>query len=113
MDKNNIVKDLIIMFVTENYKKYLKENNLKLIEEDKLPKIIQDIYVQKKNNLKIWLKDCLKKIQKEEYMGDFAFNNIIIEIFQDDALNCKRLELEIIKFQKDNLNLLYNENKKN
>ena len=104
MEKNNIIKDLIIMFVTENYKKYLEENNLKLIKEKDLPNIIQNIYINKKNDLKVWLKDCLKKIQKEQYIGDLAFNNIIFEIFHDDALNCKRLELEIIKYQKDNLN---------
>jgi hypothetical protein len=104
MQKNNILKDLIIMFVTENYKNYLKEQKLKFIEEKDLPKIIQKIYIDKKNYLKVWLKDCLINIQKEEYMGDFAFNNIILEIFQDNALNCKRLELEIIKFQKDNIN---------
>ena len=39
MEKNNIVKDLIIMFVTENYKKYLKENNIKFIEEKNIEKI--------------------------------------------------------------------------
>lgn len=104
MEKNNVLKDLIIMFVTENYKKYLTENNLKSIEEKDLPQVIRNIYIEKKNYLKVWLKDCLKKIQKDEYIGDLAFNNIILEIFQDDKLNCKRLELEIIKYQKYNLN---------
>ena len=31
MEKSNIIKDLIQMYVTENYKKYLEINNLKLI----------------------------------------------------------------------------------
>ena len=65
MEKNNIVKDLIIMFVTENYKKYLKENNIKFIEEKNIEKIIKELYIEKKDNLKVWLKECLKEMQKD------------------------------------------------
>ena len=104
MEKNNIVKDLIIMFVTENYKKYLKENNIKFIEEKNVEKIIKELYIEKKDNLKVWLKECLKEMQKDEFMGDLAYNNLMFNIFQDDKLNCKRLELEIISYQKNKIN---------
>ena len=104
MEKNNIVKDLIIMFVTENYKKYLEENNIKFIEEKDIGNIINKLYIEKKDNLKVWLKECLKEIQKDEYMGDLAYNNLMFNIFQDDKLNCKRLELEIIAYQKNKIN---------
>ena len=104
MEKNNIVKDLIIMFVTENYKKYLEENNIKFIEEKDIGNIINKLYIEKKDNLKVWLKECLKELQKDEYMGDLAYNNLMFNIFQDDKLNCKRLELEIISYQKNKIN---------
>ena len=103
MEKNNIVKDLIIMFVTENYKKYLEENKIDFIEENKIGKIIKQLYLEKKDKLKVWLKECLKEIQKDEYMGDLAYNNLMFNIFQDDELNCKRLELEIITYQKNKI----------
>ena len=33
-------------------------------------------------------------------MGDLAYQNLLINIFEDDAFNCKRLELELIEYQK-------------
>lgn len=101
MEKNNIVKDLIIMFVTENYKEYLKENNLTSINEKEIPNVVNKLYIDKKDKLKVWLKQCLKKIQGDEYMGDLAYQNLLINIFDDDAFNCKRLELELIEYQKN------------
>ena len=102
MDKNNTIRDLIILFVKENYKSYLHENNLKYIKEEEIPDIVQKVYVEKKDNLKVWLKECLKKIQGDNYMGDLAYQNILVEIFQDDKLNCVRLQNEIKYFQENN-----------
>ena len=103
MEKKNPIKDLIKLYVTENYKKYLQENNIKMIEESEISNIIKKLYIEKKPNLKIWLKECLKKLQGEEYMGDLAFQNLILEIFADNNLNCKILENEILSYQKNNL----------
>ena len=101
MEKNNIVKDLIIMFVTENYKEYLKKHNLKRIDDKEIPDVINKVYVEKKEKLKVWLKQCLKKIQGDDYMGDLAYQNLLVNIFEDDKFNCKRLELELIEYQKN------------
>ena len=103
MEKKNPIKDLIKLYVTENYKKYLEENNIKMIEESKISDIIKKLYIGKKSNLKIWLKECLKKLQGDEYIGDLAFQNLILEIFADDNLNCKILENEILAYQKNNI----------
>ena len=48
MDKNNTIRDLIILFVKENYKSYLHENNLTYIQEEEIPDIVQKVYVEKK-----------------------------------------------------------------
>ena len=101
-EKNNVIKELILLYVTENYKKYLTENNLTKIEEKDLPSVIETIYTEKKKDLKIWLKDCLKKLQKENYMGDLAFNQICLEIFQDDKICKERIILEIKLYQEKN-----------
>lgn len=101
-EKNNLIKELILMYVTENYKKYLLDNNLNKIEEKDLCSVIETIYTEKKKDLKVWLKDCLKKIQKENYMGDMAFNQICLEIFQDDKLCKERIILEIKLYQEKN-----------
>ena len=101
-EKNNIIKELILLYVTENYKKYLEKNNIKFIDEDKIPPVIESIYTEKKKDLKIWLKECLKKLQNENYMGDLAFNQICLEIFQDDKLCKERLILEIKLYQEKN-----------
>jgi hypothetical protein len=102
MDKNNMIKDLIIFYVTENYKKYLIEHNLTRLDDNKISTVINELYIDRKPHLKGFLKESLKKIQGDEYMGDLAFQNILLEIFQDDNLNKKRLELEI-KLYQDNL----------
>tara|TARA_A100001015_G_scaffold320974_1_gene449438 strand:+ start:965 stop:1285 length:321 start_codon:yes stop_codon:yes gene_type:complete len=100
--KSNLIKELIFLYVTENYKKYLENNNLKTLDEKDIPKIIESIYIEKKKDLKIWLKECLKKLQGDEYMGDLAFNQICLEIFQDDNYCKERLVLEIKLYQEKN-----------
>ena len=99
MDKNNIIKDLIIFYVTENYKKYLNEHNIQRLKDDDISSVIQKLYSERKSHLKEFLKDSLKKIQGNQYIGDLALQNILVEVFQDDNLNKKRLELEIKLYQ--------------
>lgn len=100
--KSNLIKELIFMYVTENYKKYLETNKLERLDDKEIPNIIETIYVEKKKDLKIWLKGCLKKIQGNNYMGDLAFNQICLEIFQDDKYCKERLVLEIKLYQEKN-----------
>ena len=102
MEDNNIIKELILLYVTENYKKYLQENNLTRLDEKKISSVVEKLYIERKQHLKEFLKESLKKLQGNEYMGDLAFQNVLLEIFKDDNLNKKRLELEI-KLYQDNL----------
>ena len=48
MDKNNTIRDLIIMYVKENYKNYLQQNNIESIKESEIPSIVNKLYVEKR-----------------------------------------------------------------
>ena len=93
--KHNLIKDLIIFYITENYNAYLKENNIDKIQDDKLYGVISKLYDEKKDHLQKFLKDSLKKIMGDDYMGDGAVSTLCLEIFEDDEYCKKRLVLEI------------------
>ena len=95
MNKNNLIKDLIIFYITENYNEYLKNNNISKIPDNELYGIISKMYDEKKDHLQQFLKDSLKKIMKDDYMGDGAVSTLCLEIFEDDEYCKKRLVLEI------------------
>ena len=57
-----LVQDLILFYVKENYNNYLTENGVKIISEDKLDTVINDLYSKRKEHLKEFIKISLKKI---------------------------------------------------
>lgn len=95
-----LVQDLILFYVKENYNTYLKENGVKLISEDKLDTVINDLYSKRKDHLKEFIKTSLKKIMGDDYPGDLLINNMLIDIFRDDQLCKNRIKLEITEYQK-------------
>jgi len=97
------IKDLIIFYVKENYKKYLLEKNLKSIKKENLKEVISHLYDSKKPHLKDFLKNSLKELLKEEYPGDLVINNICFQIFEDDELCKNRVCVEIELHQENNL----------
>jgi hypothetical protein len=103
-----LIQDLIFFYVKENYKKYLEINNLKLIHENKIPSVIDELYIDKKHKLKPFLKSSLKEILKDDYMGDLVVDNICYDIFNDDQLCKNRLIIEI-KLYQNKLNNIQND----
>ena len=95
----NLIQDLTIFFVKENYKKYLSDKKLKVIPEIEIEKIIHKIYFDKKKKLKDFLKNSLKEILKDDYIGDLVLENIFTEFFNDECLCKNRLILEIKLYQ--------------
>ena len=95
-----LVQDLILFYVKENYNIYLQENNLTVIDEDRLDDVIDKLYSDRKEHLKEFIKTSLKKIMKEDYVGDLVINNMLIDIFRDDLLCKNRIKLEINEYQK-------------
>tara|TARA_B100001094_G_C17642141_1_gene535520 strand:+ start:45 stop:362 length:318 start_codon:yes stop_codon:yes gene_type:complete len=95
-----LVQDLILFYVKENYNNYLTENGVKIISEDKLDTVINDLYSKRKEHLKEFIKISLKKIMGDDYPGDLLINNMLIDIFRDDQLCKNRIKLEITEYQK-------------
>ena len=95
------IKDLIIFYVKENYNQYLIDNNLTIIENDKLKSVISDLYTSKKDHLKQFVKDSLKELWKNDYPGDLIIDNIFFDIYRDEDLCKNRIYIEIELFQKN------------
>ena len=91
------IKELILFYVKENYNKYLTENNIIKIQNDKINEVIEELYDNKKEHLKQFIKESLKELLKGDYPGDLIINNICFDVFQDDKLCknrvCKEIEL--------------------
>ena len=90
------INDLIHFYVKTNYEKYLTDNNIKIIPEFEIDKIIHSLYEDRKSHIQVFILDSLKTLYKsEEYPGDQTIKNILLNIFQDDELCRNRLSLEI------------------
>ena len=93
------IKDLIYFYIKENYKKYLQDNSLTIIPNDKIRSVIDSLYTDKKEHLKEFIKSSLKVLMKDEYPGDQTITNLTLNIFSDDELCKNRLLLEIKVYQ--------------
>ena len=96
----SIIKDLISLYVKENYNNYLKENDLQKINDNEINNVISKIYTERKSHLQSFLQTTLKNIMKEDYIGDLVVVNICTDIFNDDELCINRIVREIQLFQK-------------
>ena len=93
------IRDLIFFYVKTNYEKYLQENNITRISDESMPKIIDELYSNRKDHIKIFIKDSLIQLLKDEHPGDSVINTILREIFEDDELCKTRILVEIQTYQ--------------
>ena len=100
MSNQQIIEDLILFYVKENYKNYLKENKIVKIPEEGIRSAVEKIYTERKSHLQSFLQTTLKNIMKEDYIGDLVVVNICTDIFNDDELCINRIVREIQLFQK-------------
>lgn len=92
------IRDLIHFYVKTNYEAYLKEKNIKIIPEEEIEEVIQNLYDNRKSHIQNFILESLKTLYKDkidEYPGDSTVKNILLNIFQDDELCKNRLTSEI------------------
>ena len=106
-DLRKTIGDLIFFYIKTNYEKYLENNNITKIDDDKIPKVIEELYDERVSHLKTFVKDSLKQLLKNEYPGDLVIVNIFTEIFNDDKLCKNRLIYEIRMHQNKNTNISF------
>tara|TARA_B100000941_G_C28466164_1_gene533666 strand:- start:232 stop:573 length:342 start_codon:yes stop_codon:yes gene_type:complete len=89
------IRDLIHFYVKENYTHYLQSKSISSIKEEDIPKVVEELYTQKKDHIQIFVKDSLKIMLKDDMPKEYIINNILSDIFRDDELCKNRLRIEI------------------
>jgi len=96
------IKTIIFNFIEEEYKLYLKNNNILLIKENNIENIINFLYENNTKNIKIKIREDLKNEYNDDY-PNALIENVILDIFQDKTFNINKLIHEINFIQNKNL----------
>jgi len=99
------IKEIIINFIEKEYQKYLKDNNILLIQNHLIDSTINDLYENNSKTMKATIRSVLKEKYKDDYPSA-SVENIIFDIFQDKELNISKVIDEIHFIQKKNYKLI-------
>ena len=105
MSKINIIdtiKQCIFTLLEEEYKNYLKLNNVLLIEDSNLLQIVTDFYNANVKNIKSKIRETLKESYSEDYKSGLV-ENILLDIFQEKTMNIMKIVNELVLIQNKNL----------
>jgi hypothetical protein len=105
MSKTNIIdtiKHIIFTIIEEEYKNYLKSNNILLIEDSQLLQIVTEFYNSNVKNIKSKIRETLKTSNNEDYNSGLI-ENILLDIFQEKTINIMKIVNELTIIQKRNL----------
>jgi hypothetical protein len=105
MSKINIIdtiKQCIFTIIEEEYKNYLKSNNILLIEDSKLLEIVTEFYTSNVKNIKSKIRETLKENYSEDYKSGLV-ENILLDIFQEKSINIMKIVSELTIIQTKNL----------
>lgn len=105
MSKINIIdtiKQCIFTIIEEEYKNYLKSNNILLIEDSKLLEIVTEFYTSNVKNIKSKIRETLKESYSEDYKSGLV-ENILLDIFQEKSINIMKIVSELTIIQNKNL----------
>jgi len=89
------IRDLIHFYVKENYNHYLTVHEIDTIQINDIPKVVEELYSQKKEHIQAFVKASLKLMLKDEIPEEYIINNLLSDIFRDDELCKNRLTIEI------------------
>jgi hypothetical protein len=95
----SMIRDITYFFIKYYYDKELINTNQKLLPENTLKTLIDNLYNTKTNELKKYVRETLKENLGVNY-NSFAVENIILEMFDDPEYSKHRIFLEIIEYQK-------------
>jgi len=105
MSNTNIIdtiKHIIFTIIEEEYKNYLKSNNILLIEDSKLLQIVTEFYNSNVKNIKSKIRETLKTNNNEDYKSGLV-ENILLDIFQEKTINIMKIVNELTIIQNKNL----------
>lgn len=102
-DYLSIIKELTTFYIKTNYEQYLTDNNIEIIPQSDIDKVIDELYTDKKEHLKSFILSSMKELLKSEYPGDLIIQNIVNDIVRDDELCKSTLTREIEIYQKKNI----------
>jgi len=97
----NKVGEIVKDFIIEKYNEYLKSEQLLMIESEKLPDIVSNMYNQNIKNFKNVIRNKLRNFMGSNYPNG-AVENILFDLFQDREININRMIMEINEYQKKN-----------
>jgi hypothetical protein len=96
----NDIKELLIFYIKTNYENYLKQNNIKKINDSDIEKVTLNIFKTKKDHAKQFAKNSLKEVYNDACPNDAVINMILYEIFEDEKLIIYKITEKIKEHQK-------------
>ena len=99
----NTIRNITFHFVKVHYHKYLEDNNLTVIENEKLKTVVDDLYEEKESELKKYIRGTMRK-NFPDYDKNFTLKTsteeIILEMFDDPDFSKNRIIIEIENYQR-------------
>ena len=99
----NLVKETVFYYVKYYYDKYLTEHQLTIMDDADIDRFIQTNYTDREKDLRDYVRKSLKKNLGDGY-NNLAVENILLEIFKDQAMAKERIRIEIVDYQYHNHN---------
>lgn len=93
-----LIRDITMHYVKHYYDKYLIDHNIKMIPENDLRDLINNLYHENQEKLRKYIRRTLKAHLKENYRS-MVIENILCKMFEDPKYSKERLSLEILNFQ--------------